>query len=101
MLLRTLGRAPWRCRKCGRRFTASSEPEIESRRRHRTLAGYLGIRDAKQRHRLNQRALGAVAALAALVLALGLLRYCTGSSRPPESEGGPASALSAGPQPSG
>jgi len=96
-----LGRAPWRCGSCGRRFTAPSEPEIESRRRHRTLAGYLGIRDPKQRHSFNQRALGAVAALAALVLALGLLRYCASSTRPPESEGGPASALPAVAQPSG
>ena len=96
-----LGRAPWRCGTCGRRFSAPSNPEIESRRRHRTLAGYLGIRDPKQRHSVNQRALGMVAALAALVFALGLLRYCTSPTRPPESEGGPASAMPAGPQPSG
>jgi hypothetical protein len=96
-----LGRAPWRCGTCHRRFTAPSDPEIESRRRHRTLAGYLGIRDPKQRHSVNQRALGLVAAVSALVLALGLLRYCTSSTRPPESEGGPASAMPGGPQPSG
>ena len=96
-----LGRAPWRCGACGRRFTAPSAPEIESRRRHRTLAGYLGVRDPKQRHSLNQRALGVVAAVSALVLALGLLRYCAGSTRPPESESGPTSPMPAGPQPSG
>ena len=96
-----VGRAPWRCRNCGRRFTAPAEAEVESRRRHRTLAGYLGIRDPKLRHRLHQRVLGAVAALAALVLALALLRYCTSSTRPPGLEGGPASALPAGAQPSG
>ena len=79
-----LGRAPWRCRHCGRRFTAPSEAEVESGRRHRTLAGYLGIRDPKQRHRLNQRLVGLVAAVSALVLALGLLRYCASSTRPPE-----------------
>ena len=80
---------------------SSWSSEIESRRRHRTLAGYLGIRDPKQRHSVNQRALGMVAALAALVFALGLLRYCASSTRPPESEGGPASAIPAGTQPSG
>jgi hypothetical protein len=101
VLLRVLGRAPWRCGACGRRFTAPSDPEIESRRRHHTLAGYLGVRDPKQRHSVNQRALGAVAALAALVLALGLLRYCASETRSPESQGGPASAMPAGPQPSG
>ncbi len=96
-----LGRAPWRCRNCGRRFTAPSEAEVESRRRHRTLAGYLGIRDPKERHRLNQRVLGLVAAVLALVLALGLLRYCASETRPPEPQGGPASALPAPTQPSG
>jgi len=101
VLLRVLGRAPWRCRKCGRRFTAPSEAEVESRRRHRTLAGYLGVRDPKQRHRVNQRVMGLVATVSALVVALGLLRYCATSTRPPESEGGPASALPAGTQPSG
>jgi len=83
-----LGRAPWRCRNCGRRFTAPSEAEVESRRRHRTLAGYLGIRDPKERHRLNQRVLGLVAALLALVAALGLLRYCASETRPPDAQGG-------------
>jgi len=90
-----VGRAPWRCRDCGKRFTAPSTDEVESRRHHRTLAGYLGVRDPKLRHRLNQRLLGVVAAVAALILALGLLRYCATSTRPPESEGGPSSALPA------
>jgi hypothetical protein len=88
VLLRVLGRAPWRCRNCGLRFNAPSAAEVESRRRHRTLAGYLGVRDPKERHRLNQRALGLAAALLALVAALGLLRYCAAPTRPPESEGG-------------
>jgi len=87
-----VGRAPWRCARCGKRFTAPSADEVESRRRHRTLAGYLGIRDPKLRHRLNQRVLGAVAAIVALMLALGLLRYCASQTRPPESEGGSSSA---------
>jgi hypothetical protein len=98
-----LGRAPWRCRHCGRRFTAPSEAEVESRRRHRTLAGYLGIRDPKQRRRLNQRLIGLVAAVSALVLALGLLRYCASETRPPEGQAGSSSARPAlaDPQPSG
>ena len=88
MLLRFLSRAPWRCRDCGRRFTAPSAEEVESRRRHRTLAGYLGIRDPKERHRLNQRLLGLVAAILVLFVALGLLRYCATETRPPEPQSG-------------
>jgi hypothetical protein len=78
-----VGRAPWRCRGCGTRFSAPSEAEIESRRRHRTLAGYLGIRDPKQRRRLNHRLLGVAAAFAVLVLALGVLRYCASTTPRP------------------
>jgi hypothetical protein len=74
VLLRVLGRGPWRCRNCGLRFNAPSEPEVESRRGHHTLAGYLGI-------------------LLALVAALGLLRYCAAPTRPPESEGGPSATV--------
>jgi len=92
IVLRMLGRAPWRCRDCGLRFTAPSEAEIESGRRHRTLAGYLGIRDPKERHRLNQRLLGLIAAISALFLALGLLRYCASDTRPPEPPSGSTSA---------
>jgi hypothetical protein len=87
-----VGRAPWRCRDCGQRFTAPSTADAESRRHHRTLAGYLGIRDPKQRHRLNQRVLALVTAITALFLALGLLRYCSSESRPPEPPGGSTSA---------
>ncbi len=91
-------RAPWRCPDCGKRFTAASAEEVESRRRHRTLAGYLGIRDPKERHRLNQRVLGLVAAILALFVALGLLRYCATESRPREPLAGRESAP---PAPSG
>jgi len=65
---------------------------VEGRRHHRTLAGYLGIRDPKERHRLNQRVLGLVAAVLALVLALGLLRYCATETRPMEPPSGSTSA---------
>lgn len=87
-----VGRAPWRCRDCGQRFTAPSEEEVESRRHHRTLAGYLGIRDPKERHRLNQRLLGLLAAVLVLFLSLGLLRYCASETRPPEPPSGSTSA---------
>lgn len=95
VLLRIAGRAPWRCHACGRRFTAPSASEIEGRRRHRTLAGYLGVQDPKRRYRLQQRVRGAVMAVAALLIALALLRFCAAILRAPASEGGASSALPA------
>jgi hypothetical protein len=86
MVLRGLNLAPYRCRNCGKRFIAheSGHPH-----RHKTLAGYFGIRDRKEQHRFHQRVIGCSGALAALLLGLILLGHCNRPTRPPEPQAGP------------
>jgi hypothetical protein len=84
VLLRMLKRAPYRCRRCGERFIAQ---ESGHPHRHKTLAGYFGIRDRKEQHRFHQRVIGCAGMLFALFFGLLLLGYCTRPMPPRESPG--------------
>jgi hypothetical protein len=90
VLLRWLNRAPYRCRDCGERFIAHASGHPH---RHKTLAGYFGIRDRKEQHRFHERVIGCTGTLIALVFGLLLTGYCTRPTRPPEPQGGPGPSL--------
>lgn len=100
MLLRLLHRAPYRCGECGERFTAEATGRPH---RHRTLAGYMGIRDPKERHRFHQKVIAVAVAILFMILALALLAFWTAPRRPPDREAPMSNQVAApnAPQPSG
>jgi hypothetical protein len=50
LFLRISFRAPYRCRECGTRFIGTSlDPAFRSRRKHRSLGAFLGVREGQIR----------------------------------------------------
>ena len=81
MVLRSEGLSPYRCRDCDRRFIERSHHSRRPSRAH-SLAGHLGIRDAKARRRITRLAVAAVLTLIALLFAYVLFGYFTRPAPP-------------------
>jgi predicted RNA-binding Zn-ribbon protein involved in translation (DUF1610 family) len=82
LFLRILFRAPYRCLECGTRFFGTSlDPVFRSRRKHRSLAAYLGLREGQIRR--FRWALFIIILFVVLVfLAIRLVHYLSEPSAP-------------------
>lgn len=80
--LRMLLRAPYRCLGCGTRyFGTSHDPDFRSRKKHRSLAGFLGLREG-QVHKFRRAFFIGILCLVLVYVAILLVHYLSEPSAP-------------------